>query len=391
MVDHGTLLVVSSTPHYSHNGTYLAYTPYVREIDQWAELFDEVRIACPLRGSPPGPDNTPFTAGNVVVVPLPETGGTTVGAKLRQAALVPLLCVRLVVAMRRADIVHPRCPGNVGLLAVLLRPLARRPTVTKYAGQWGSYAVEPWSYRLQRWLLRRPSWRDPVTVYGRAATDPPHVVSFFSSAIASHDLARAADVARARRWTHKAQVLFVGRLSAMKNVDTVIRAVADLGRQEIDVSLTVLGDGPEHDVLEALVDELNASDLIDLRGAVPFEEVMAAYEDHDVLVLVSETEGFPKVIAESMAFGLVVVGSDIGYVREMLANGRGLLVPPGDVAGVVSAFRGIIVDPDCSREISQRAASWATDYSVEALQARLRELIVAATAHSHASPSRGAS
>jgi glycosyltransferase involved in cell wall biosynthesis len=371
--------VVSSAAHFRHDGTPWSYTPYVREIDRWAELFDEVRIACPIRHEPPGPDNAPFAATNISLVALPETGGTTVAAKIRQAALVPVIVVRLLAAMRDADVVHPRCPGNVGLLALLLKPVARRPTVTKYAGQWGSYANEPWSYRVQRWCLRRPRWRDPVTVYGRAETDPPNVISFFSSAISDEELARGADVARRRQWGDTARVLFVGRLSVMKHVDAVIRGVVEVAVDGADVSLTVLGEGPERPTLDRLVDELDASSHVTLEGGVPFTEVLANYEQHDVLVLASETEGFPKVIAEAMAYGMVAVGSDVGYIREMLAGGRGVLVAPGDAVGVADALRRIVADPAAAATISERAAAWAGRYSVEALQDELRDVIRRAT------------
>jgi glycosyltransferase involved in cell wall biosynthesis len=206
------------------------------------------------------------------------------------------------------------------------------------------------------------------------------VVSFFSSAITDDQLARGAAVAAGRGWSARARVLFVGRLSAMKHVDAVVRAVADLARDGEDVSLTVLGEGPERPALDALVQQLDAGTAVDLRGAVPFDDVLAAYAGHDVLVLVSETEGFPKVIAEAMAYGLVAVGSDIGFIREMLADGRGVPVAPGDATGVATALRRIVDDPDGAAAMSRRAAAWAGRYSVEALQDGLRELLDAARA-----------
>jgi glycosyltransferase involved in cell wall biosynthesis len=378
-------VVVSSAVHHDWNGERSSYTPYAREIDEWAELFDEVRIVCPVRHEPPGGDASPFAATNVALVAVPETGGSTAAAKVRQAVLVPRMVRTLVREMRQADVVHPRCPGNVGLLALLAQPVVRRPTVTKYAGQWSSYSGESWSYRFQRWLLRQHRWRDPVTVYGRAASDPPHVVSFFSSAISDAQLARGSYVARTRRWTPAIRVLFVGRLSAMKNVDAAVRAVATVAQEGHDVTLTVLGEGPERDALHRIVDALDVADRVDLRGGVPFPDVLAAYADHDVLVLVSETEGFPKVIAEAMAYGLVVIGSDLGFVREMLADGRGWLVPPGDADRVAAALRRVVADPDAAAAMGGRAAAWAGRFSVEALQDGLRELVDQAVGRRHRS------
>jgi glycosyltransferase involved in cell wall biosynthesis len=128
------------------------------------------------------------------------------------------------------------------------------------------------------------------------------------------------------------------------------------------------------EALEAQVESLGLGDAVQFTGGVDFERVLASYEESDVLVLASDNEGWPKALAEAMAFGLVCVGSDRGLMPQMLAEGRGIVVAPGDATALASALRRVSGSPEACREMSARAATWAQSYSLEGLREALREL-----------------
>ena len=125
------LLVVSHVLHYRHGGKLYAYGPYAREIDVWAELFPELVIAAPCRDEQPPGDWVAFTRANISIAPQREAGGDHWSAKMRQILILPLLVRDLSRAMRAADAIHVRCPGNLGLLGVLLAPLFSHRLVAK--------------------------------------------------------------------------------------------------------------------------------------------------------------------------------------------------------------------------------------------------------------------
>lgn len=369
------ILIVSAALHYRYEGRLYAYGPYVREIDIWAELFEQVSIAAPCRRDEQQPgDCLPFARSNIEVLDQLETGGDTLRAKLKQIFALPLLVWGLTKAMRRAEAIHVRCPGNLGLLGILLAPLFSRHLVAKYAGQWTGYPGEPTTVRWQRALLRSRWWRGPVTVYGRWPNQPAHIVPFFTSILADEQLVRARTAALNKEFDGKARVLYVGRLYEGKNVEVLIAALGELKRQQISLRCEVVGDGPLRPTLEAQVDALGLRDVVSFAGAVDFEQVLEAYERSDVLVLASENEGWPKALAESMAFGLVCIGSDRGLMPWMLGEGRGLVVAPGDVSALAHALESIATSEATRREMSGRAALWAQSYSLEGLREALREL-----------------
>ena len=371
------LVVVEQDIHHRHAGRLWAYGPYVREIDVWADLFGEVVIAAPCRDEPPPADYLPFSRPNISIRPQKQTGGLTLAAKLRQVLAVPGHVYRLSRALSEADAVHVRCPGNLGLLGVLLAPVFARPLVAKYAGQWCGFADEPWSWRLQRAVLRSRWWRGPVTVYGRWPGQPAHVVPFFTSILSSDQVARARAAASDPKFADGMRVLYVGRLSEAKNVDVLLSAVASLPADVGPVRCRVVGEGPEREALAALAGTLGIADRVEFTGGVEFARVLEYYEEADVLVLASQCEGWPKAIAEGMAFGLVCIGSNVGFVPEMLGEGRGLLVPPRDVAALGAALRTAARSPEQRESMRRRAAVWAQRFSLEGLRDALTDLFAA--------------
>jgi glycosyltransferase involved in cell wall biosynthesis len=174
----------------------------------------------------------------------------------------------------------------------------------------------------------------------------------------------------------KLRIIYVGRLTASKNIDTVVLAVSELTKQGYAVECTIIGEGPHQPALEALCAKRGLNGIVHFTGGMPFDSVLDHLEKAEVLVLVSETEGWPKAIAEGMAFGLICVGTNRGLVPELLADGRGFTVPPADVDSLVTVLQKVADDPDSFTEMRRRAAQWGQQFSLELLSERLRELLV---------------
>lgn len=133
-------------------------------------------------------------------------------------------------------------------------------------------------------------------------------------------------------------VLYVGRLSIEKGVDTIVGAWQ---RGSVDdLRLVVIGDGPEMARLRSI-----GAANVEFRGQVDRDEVTELMMGARALLLPSRCfeGGQPRVLLEAMGCGLPVVVSDLGGLAETVDNGRvGLLVPLDDVdewVGVLSALR----------------------------------------------------
>jgi glycosyltransferase involved in cell wall biosynthesis len=368
------LLIVSHVVHYRRSDLLYAYGPYAREIDIWADLFPKVFIAAPCRLEPPPGDALAFTRPNIQILPQPETGGLSLQAKIHQILMLPVLFYSLARAMQKADAIHVRCPGNLGLLGVLLAPLFSHYRIAKYAGQWKNYPGEPWSVRLQKKLLGSKWWGEPVTVYGEWLNQPSHVIPFFTSVMDETQM-ESAKAASVKPFHDPLNILYAGRLSKSKNIDVLIKALRILVRKGFIFKCNIVGDGPERAELEGLVRGNGLREEILFHGSVPFEEVLDLYERSDLLILVSETEGWPKAIAEGMAFGLICIGSNRGLVPWMLGEGRGVVVEPRSVEALASVLRSILSNPGAFKPVRERAAVWAQQFTLERLRTDLRKTL----------------
>ena len=369
------LVIVSHVRHYQSAGHLHAYAPYAREVEVWADLFDEVVIAAPLCTAGPVGDCGAIRRSNVQIAPQRELGGEGRAAKLKLAWNLPAMAWDLCRALRQGDAIHVRCPGNLGFLGAILAPFFSNNLVAKFAGQWNSNPTDPLSVRFQRALLRSRWWRGPVTVCGNWPDLPPHVVPFFSSAVTAEEVTRATLSVQERTPDEAKHILFVGRLSKSKNVDILLRAVARLRFERFCCTCTIVGDGPERAALQALSSSLGVNDSVEFTGGVPFNRVLELYARSGILVLVSQSEGWPKAIAEGMAFGLVAIGSNLGWIPEMLAEGRGFVVPPRNVEALASTLREILNNPGEHAAMRERAAAWSQNYSLDGLRESLGALL----------------
>jgi len=137
-----------------------------------------------------------------------------------------------------------------------------------------------------------------------------------------------------------ALVVYLGALSPEKNVGLAVEAIATLP----GVQLLVAGDGPERDRLRQRSDEL-AAGRVHFVGSVssPREALAAA----NVVVLPSRTEGLPGVAIEAGLSGLPVVATDVGWVSDIVVDGKtGFVVAPGDSGALAAALDGALRDPE---------------------------------------------
>ena len=140
-------------------------------------------------------------------------------------------------------------------------------------------------------------------------------------------------------------LLFVGRLAAVKGLPVLFDALEALHPKHPDLHVTVIGDGPDRAALEERARAL--SDMVDFVGYKSQAEVAETLRRMDMLVLPSFAEGVPVVLMEAMAAGIPVVTTRIAGVPELVEDGvSGVLAPPGDAGALADAISGLLGDAD---------------------------------------------
>lgn len=127
---------------------------------------------------------------------------------------------------------------------------------------------------------------------------------------------------------NKSTVVYVGRLSEEKGVETLVRAAAMLAGRRKQLSVHLIGDGPLRAELKALADSLCLADTVHFEGAKSHAEVALWLSACDIFCLPSIREGCPNVINEALASGRPVVASRVGGIPDMVNEQAGILVEP---------------------------------------------------------------
>lgn len=137
-----------------------------------------------------------------------------------------------------------------------------------------------------------------------------------------------------KRTNNKFKILFAGRLTEQKGIDTLYNAIENMTtlKEFSDMTFTIAGSGE----LGYMIDELMKKyDNIEFLGFVSQNKLIELYNSHDVVVLPSRWETTLKVVLEAQACGLPVIVSNIPGPDELVINGKtGFLIEPEDYKGL---------------------------------------------------------
>jgi glycosyltransferase involved in cell wall biosynthesis len=124
--------------------------------------------------------------------------------------------------------------------------------------------------------------------------------------------------------------VFVGRLSAVKRVDVLLRAWKNVHQVHPNARLLLVGNGPDRRALQVLSEELNLRQSATFCGSQ--RNVLPYFQAADLFALPSDSEGLPNALLEAMAAGLPCIASNIGGNVDLVSDGEnGLLFQPGNV------------------------------------------------------------
>jgi glycosyltransferase involved in cell wall biosynthesis len=366
-------LIVTHAPHSKHQNSWYAYAPYVKEMQLWEKYVDTITIVAPVDRKAPSAISLAYCHKEIHVTEVSALSLLGLKEVLRTIVVLPKTIHRLFIEMRKADHIHLRCPGNIGLLGCLVQIFfPKKKKTAKYAGNWDPKAKQPWSYHLQKWLLSNTflTKNMQVLVYGNWPHPSKNVVSFFT---ASYSEAKIQSVEKI--FTAPYKVLFVGALTKGKHPLYAVQLIHRLQQQGVAISLAIYGEGEQREVLKKYVAEHNLQTTVILHGNQAAEVVEQAYKESHFLVLPSQSEGWPKVVAEAMFFGCIPMATAVSCVPEMLGHGKhGIFLTMNFVEDVV-AFKNLLKKETKMREMSLAAQQSAQRYTLEFFELEIKKIL----------------
>lgn len=307
--------------------------------------------------------------GGGALINLRKSSWNAVKVPFLVAAELGAVLLRL--ASQRYDLVHSHWIVPQGLVGTIACALARKPhLVTVHGGdifglrgallQWlkrlalrGAGAITVNSGATQRAVreLIGPA-RTIVQVPMGVATEPPGTLA----------LERAQQLRARWRRGQGPLLVFVGRLVEEKGPADLLRAVAALREDLPDVSVLLVGDGPERAALERLARELGLADRAGFAGWVDPPDVPAHLAAADIFVAPSRrgadgwVEAQGLAVLEAMASGVPVIATRLGGVSESVEHERtGLLVDEQAPLQIAAAVRRLAGSPQLGRALAAAA------------------------------------
>jgi glycosyltransferase involved in cell wall biosynthesis len=178
---------------------------------------------------------------------------------------------------------------------------------------------------------------------------------------------------------NKDDVFTIGTLTRLdepkKGVGVLLDAVSMLESRGLSVALRIAGTGHSRHALETRSAELGLC-RCEFLGYV--EHAANFYQELDLFVLPSFSEGLPLVNLEAMASGLAVVTTDVGGASEAVVHGvTGLVVPPGDAMQLASAIENLARDQETCRNFGAAGRARVLDkFSVDSMFEELTQVYV---------------
>jgi glycosyltransferase involved in cell wall biosynthesis len=147
-------------------------------------------------------------------------------------------------------------------------------------------------------------------------------------------------------------LLAVGRLSAQKRWDRLLKAMALVKQRGLRFSVRHAGEGPLRSVLEAEAKALGVGDLIQFLGIR--QDMPALFASSTFLVHTAEEEGCPNVIMEAMACGRAVVATDAGHSPQLVEDGKtGFIVERGDGQALGARIAALVANRELAMQMGQ--------------------------------------
>jgi len=165
-------------------------------------------------------------------------------------------------------------------------------------------------------------------------------------------------------------LLFLGRLTEKKGLFVLLKAAAELHRENHHFNLVIAGEGELRATIERQVRELNLDKQVRMPGFVTGQQKQAYLTAADVVVVPSivtaagDVEGLPVALLEGMEAGKICIASDVSGADDVIADGKdGFIVPAGDSASLFAALiRVLEFDPPAASMIGEHASVRAREF-----------------------------
>ena len=366
--------IITSADHGIENNKYFSYAPYVNEMNIWIKYANEITIVSTLSLIEKSNISEFYIHDKIHFISTKSFNVITRKSVFMAFLNIPKILFQIFKVFRNADHIHLRCPGNMGLLACIVQMFFPSKIKTaKYAGNWDPKVKNPFSYKLQKWILSNTflTKNMQVLVYGEWENQSKNIKPFFTATYKEADKQEV----KIKNFEKSINFIFVGMLTSGKNPQYAIQIIEKLKLKFQNINLSFFGEGIEREKLEKHIKLNKLEDYVFLKGNQNLEILKKAYSESHFMILPSESEGWPKAVAEAMFWQCLPISTNVSCVSNMLDNGnRGLLIDM-NLEVDVKKIENILNDESDYQEKVSNAINWSRNYTLDYFEQEIKLLL----------------
>ena len=300
------------------------------------------------------------------------------GTFLRQLKLLSTLLS----AAKGMDLIYLQDPMVVGVASLLAGKLVGKPLVLKFVGDsvWEKeYSRRRTNQNLDDFLSsapKSPRLRLKISLLKFVFNHMSRIIvpSFYLRDILmkhygvksdkvtvvynSVDCKAIETASSGHRKRNGKQIITIGRMVRHKRMAGVITALHELSHKFPDITLVMVGDGPERVDLERLVEKLGVIQRVRFYGNIGRDKTLELLKTANVFVLNSIYEGLPHTVIEAMACSVPAVATGIRGTDEIIENGKtGLFVLTDGEKDLADQVARLFQDRGLSARLAANALS----------------------------------
>jgi len=224
--------VFTHVTHKLSQKKYFAYEPYVREINLWIKYVSDTLIIAPITSDKITDIDTNYVGDNIKFNSINSFNLLNLKNIIKAIFKIPSIFYQIYKAMKWADHIHLRCPGNIGLIGCFVQILfPSKPKTVKYAGNWDPKSKQPWSYRLQKWIISNTflTRNVKVLVYGNWTNQSNNIIPFFTATYSVKDITQT----EIKELSKELRFIYVGALHSGKQPMLSVKVIQELKKRRL--------------------------------------------------------------------------------------------------------------------------------------------------------------
>lgn len=368
------LIIISSAPLIYKNQKLFAYSPYLKEMEIWEKYTDKIAFCCPEWKDENELLITEFPFKIEKYFRLIDSDLNSFSNSFKAFFYSIYNFLVILKAMFWADHIHLRCPGNIGLIGSLAQIcFPKKVKTAKYAGNWDPNSNQPKSYKFQQWILNNTflTKNMKVLVYGKWENTSKNIMPFYTATYSESEKIQYV----LKKWNQKFKFIFVGTLVKGKNPFYAVQLIEYLLKDGFDVQLDIYGGGILKHDLEKYIFENKLHKNIFLKGNQNHNILKIAYQESHFVILPSESEGWPKAIAEGMFWGCVPISTKVSCVPYMLDyENRGIFLSL-NLEKDTFKITEFLKNENIFHQKSRSAFKWSNQFTTNKFELEIKKLL----------------